>query len=401
MATRETASEPTLRIALVCPYSLSRPGGVQGQVVGLARALETRGHRTTVFAPLDDPADAPTGIELVTTGHSVSLPANGSIAPVTISPRQVARALHLLQSRPLDVAHVHEPFPPGLPYGLLASRHVPPLVATFHRSGPSAFYRLLRPVTRLLANRLALRCAVSEAARSTAHKALGGTYEVLFNGVEIDRFDDVEPWPTGRPSVLFLGRHEERKGLQVLLGAFELLLATRDAAPSDVSTDRPQLWIAGDGPETEALRRRYPESRDVHWLGVLSEEEKIRRLVAADVLCAPSLGGESFGMVLLEAMAARTVVVASDIAGYRAAAGGRAVLVPPGRKAPLAQSLEAVLSGASATEPAGAGRVHGDPGRARQRWLTSAADRAGGWSMGHLAERYEALYRSVVVGPGA
>jgi phosphatidylinositol alpha-mannosyltransferase len=399
VVTAETASEPTLRIALVCPYSLSRPGGVQGQVVGLARALEMRGHRATVFAPLDDPADAPTGIELVATGHSVSLPANGSIAPVAVSPRQVARALHLLKSRRFDVAHVHEPFTPGLPYGLLASRHVPPLVATFHRSGPSFFYRLLRPVTRPLANRLALRCAVSEAARSTAHQALGGTYEVVFNGVEIDRFIDVEPWPTGRPSVLFLGRHEERKGLQVLLGAFERLAAVGDAAPPD-ATGRPHLWIAGDGPETEALRRRYPESPDIHWLGVLSEEEKIRRLVAADVLCAPSLGGESFGMVLLEAMAARTVVVASDIAGYRAAAGGHAVLVPSGREAPLAQALEGVLSGSSATEPAGAGQDD-DPGAARHRWLTSAADRAGEWSMGHLAERYEAFYRSVVVEPGA
>jgi phosphatidyl-myo-inositol alpha-mannosyltransferase len=400
VVTPETASEPTLRIALVCPYSLSRPGGVQGQVVGLARALETRGHRATVFAPLDDPADAPTGIELVATGHSVSLPANGSIAPVAVSPRQVARALHLLKSRRFDVAHVHEPFTPGLPYGLLASRHVPPLVATFHRSGPSFFYRLLRPVTRPLANRLALRCAVSEAARSTAHQALGGTYEVVFNGVEIDRFIDVEPWPTGRPSVLFLGRHEERKGLQVLLGTFERLAAAGGAAAPD-ATGRPHLWIAGDGPETEALRRRYPESPDIHWLGVLSEEEKIRRLVAADVLCAPSLGGESFGMVLLEAMAARTVVVASDIAGYRAAAGGHAVLVPPGREALLAQALEGVLSGSSATEPAGAGQDDGDPGAARHRWLTSAADRAGGWSMEHLAERYEAFYRSVVVEPGA
>jgi phosphatidylinositol alpha-mannosyltransferase len=355
----------------------------------------------TVFAPLDDPGDAPTGIELVTTGHSVSLPANGSIAPVTVSPRQVARALHLMQSRPFDVAHVHEPFTPGLSYGLLASRHVPPLVATFHRSGPSFFYRLLGPVVRPLANRLALRCAVSEAARSTAYEALGGTYEVVFNGVELDRFDGVEPWPTGRSTVLFLGRHEGRKGLQVLLGAFERLLASVDASPSDAPTDRPQLWIAGDGPETVALQRRYPESTDIHWLGVLSEEEKIRRLVAADVLCAPSLGGESFGMVLLEAMAARTVVVASDIAGYRAAAGGRAVLVPPGREAALAQGLADALSGVSAAEPAGSDQDDRDPGAARRRWLTSAADRAGGWSMGNLAERYETLYRSVVVEAGA
>ena len=137
--------------------------------------------------------------------------------------------------------------------------------------------------------------------------------------------------------MLFLGRHEERKGLGVLLEAFDRL--RRPAGGAGGRADRPILWVAGDGPQTAALRRRHPEAPDLLWLGVLTEEEKVRRLVAADVLCAPSLGGESFGMVLLEAMAARAAVVASDIDGYREAAGGHAVLVPPGDAAALAEAL--------------------------------------------------------------
>ncbi len=190
---------------------------------------------------------------------------------------------------------------------------------------------------------------MSEAARATASHALGGTYEVGFNGIELDRYRDVVPWPTDRPTILFLGRHEERKGLRVLLEAFDRLVDRPGTDPhgGDRGGDRgrPRLWIAGDGPQSDALRRDHPGSSDVVWLGVLPEDEKVRRLVAADVLCAPSLGGESFGMVLLEAMAARTPVVASDIDGYRSAAGGCAVLVPPGDAPQLADALAGVLSG--------------------------------------------------------
>jgi phosphatidylinositol alpha-mannosyltransferase len=383
-------SDPSsLHIALVCPYSLSRPGGVQGQVVGLARAQAQLGHRVSVFAPLDGSVGAPVGVDVVPTGHSVSVPSNGSIAPVSISVLAATRALKAVESGGFDVVHVHEPFAPGLPLALLVGRRVPPLVATFHRHGGSAAYRALGPLVRRAAGRLAVRIAVSEAARSTAAHALGGTYEVGFNGVEVDRYRDVEPWPTDRPTVLFLGRHEERKGLQVLLEAFGHLRATLgDGA-------RPVLWIAGDGPQTEALRRRYPESSNVVWLGMLSEQEKVRRLAAADVLCAPSLGGESFGMIIVEAMAGRTPVVASDIDGYRAAAGGCAVLVPPGEPTALAAALAGVLGG----ELAVLGPATDDrDSRPRQRWLYTAGQRADQWSMDRLAQWYIGLYRRAMVG---
>ncbi len=395
---RPTSGE--LRVALVCPYSLSRPGGVQGQVVGLARALDSRGGKVTVFAPLDGDGDAPTDIDLIPSGHSVSLPANGSIAPVTVSLRAVLAARKMLTTGGFDVVHVHEPFTPGLPYGLLLGGGVPPMVVTFHRSGSSFFYKALRPLARRLAAKFVVRCAVSEAARATASRALGGTFHVGFNGVEIDAYRDVEAWPSDRPTILFLGRHEERKGLSFLLDAFSRMEGRSPGQPATGGPDRARLWIAGDGPETERLRRRYPESEDIEWLGVLSEADKVRRLVGADVVSAPSLGGESFGMVLLEAMAAKTVVVASDIEGYRDAARGHAVLVPPGDAAALAAALDAVLEGRAALGVPGPDGAAGGSTSQRDRWLEGAAQRAGEFSMDRLAAWYEGHYRAAVVRPG-
>ncbi len=374
---------------MVCPYSLSRPGGVQGQVAGLARVLTDIGHRVTVFAPIDDRADAPdrleVGIDLVSTGRSVSLSANGSQAPVSVSVIAVDRALRKLKAIEPDVIHVHEPFTPGLAYGLLLSRLPAPMVATFHRSGPSSLYTLFGPVVRRLAHRFAVRVAVSEAARATAAGALGGSYDMAFNGVDVDGYRSAQPWPTDRPTILFLGRHEERKGLSFLLDAFEELRKRPDA---------PVLWIAGSGPLTESLRRRHPPSPDIQWLDVLSEADKRRRLVAADVLCAPSLGGESFGMVLLEAMAAGTVVVASDIDGYRQAAGGHAVLVPAADVRSLAGALADVLSGQLTS-----GGQPGSPGeRPETAWLSAGSAWAEQFSLPRLARWYEDRYRSAMAG---
>ena len=318
-------------------------------------------------------------------GRSTSLPANGSVAPVALSPRSARRALEALRARDVDVVHVHEPFAPGLPYALLTARDVPPMVGTFHRSGASILYSALAPLARPLARRLTIRCAVSEAAAATASSALGGQFEVLYNGIEVDRPDGIEPWPTRGPTVLFLGRHEERKGLSVLLEAWPTVVAAHAADGS-----APVLWVAGDGPATESLRARYPGSATVEWLGVVGESEKDRRLVAADVLAAPSLAGESFGLVLLEAMAARTVVVASDIDGYRQAAGGRAVLVAPGDPDALAGALTGVLDGRLACAATG-----------RAGWLEAGAERAAGWSMASLAGRYADLYSRALVGVGS
>lgn len=380
-----------LRVAVVCPYSLSRPGGVQGQAMGLARALTGRGHRVTVFAPSDAAGGPPGGkgsVEVVVTGRPVAVPANGSVAPVSLSVPAVTRALRVLRAGRFDLVHVHEPFAPGLPYGILVGRHLPPVVATFHRSGGSPLYRAFRPLVSRLAGRLDLRCAVSEAARATAEEALGGAYALCFNGVEVGAFEGVAPWPSDRPALLFLGRHEARKGLGVLLEAHARLRG-RDAVPGGTAFASPVLWIAGDGPETGPLRQRYPEADDLRWLGVLSEEEKLRRLVGARALCAPSLGGESFGMVLLEAMAARTEVVASDIPGYREAAGGKARLVPAGDVDALAGVLARLLSPGATAGPVTL--PDGDRREAAWAWAEH-------WSMDRLATWYEDRYRWLVAG---
>jgi phosphatidylinositol alpha-mannosyltransferase len=199
-----------------------------------------------------------------------------------------------------------------------------------------------------------------------AQRALGGTYRLLFNGIEVERFAKATPWPTEGPTVLFVSRHEPRKGLEVLLSALERL-------PADV-----RLWVASDGPETARLRARTASDPRVEWLGRISEEEKARRLRGADVLCAPSLHGESFGLVLLEGMAASTTIVASDLPGYRNVArhGQEALLVPPGDAEALAAAISRVLE---------------EPETARS--LVAAGDaRAAEFSMERLAECYLQLY---------
>ena len=255
------------------------------------------------------------------------------------------------------------------------------MVATFHRSGKSPFYTALRPVARRMAGRLAVRCAVSEAARATASEALGGPYEVGFNGVEVDGYRRRGPL-AHRPAHRALPRPTRApQGPVVPAPGLRPTEAAGEGAAVGRRTGPPVLWIAGDGPETADLRRLHPESDRVRWLGVLSEEEKVRRLVAADVLCAPSIGGESFGMVLVEAMAAGTAVVASDIDGYRDAAGGHAVLVPPGDAGALSRALAGVLAGgATGSEEAGEWASH--------------------WSMDGLAAWYEGIYRDGHGPPG-
>ena len=195
---------------------------------------------------------------------------------------------------------------------------------------------------------------------------------MLFNGIDVERFVRAAPLrdPIGRRVAVFLGRHEERKGLEVFLDAF-------------AAVDEPAVaWVIGQGPGTEALRRRHPESERLRWLGMLGDAEVASRLAGADVLCAPSLYGESFGVVLLEGMAAGCAVVASDIDGYRQAAGGHAALVPPGDATALALALRSAL--ADAGRGSGLSSVPAHAG---------ALTHARSWSMEVLAERYLDLYR--------
>jgi phosphatidylinositol alpha-mannosyltransferase len=360
-----------MKIAMLSPYSLARPGGVQGQVIGLSRSLRARGHDVTVVAPGSEQDDLPDAIgEHFFIGRPTELHSNGSVAPVALWPTAAARAERFVRTGGFDVLHVHEPLAPMAAYGLVLTAPLP-MVGTYHRSGVSRWVAPLKPLAELVGRRMTVRVAVSEAARETGSHAGGGAFEVLFNGVDMDRFESATPRrdDAGRPVVLFLGRHEQRKGLNVLLDAFAKL-------------ERPAvLWVIGDGPASEVQRRRHPESDRVHWLGVRDDDEVASRLAGADVLCAPSLRGESFGMVLLEGMAAGCTVVASDLDGYRRAADGHASLVPPGDVTALSRALGSALADAAeGTGPATA-EAH-----------KAAREYARAWSMDTLAERYVDVY---------
>ncbi len=356
---------------MLSPYALTRPGGVQGQVMGLARSLRGLGHEVTVLGPADAGVPVPAGAgEHFVIGHPTALHSNGSVAPVALWPTASARVERFVRTGGFDLVHVHEPLAPMAAYGLVLSAPVP-MVGTYHRAGVSRWVPLLKPLADLVGRRMQIRVAVSEAARQTGMRSGGGEFEVLFNGVDMDRFESAAPVhdEQGRPVVLFLGRHEARKGLNVLLDAFAAV------------DRRAVLWVAGDGPGSEVQRRRHPESDRVRWLGVLSEDEVAARLAGADILCAPSLYGESFGMVLLEGMAAGCAVVASDIDGYRRAAGGHAELVSPDDVLALSRALGVAL----------ADTVEGT-GRSEPAARKEATEYARAWSMDTLAERYVDVY---------
>jgi len=359
-----------MRVGLVCPYSLTIPGGVQGQVLGLARSLRELGHEARVLGPCDGP---PPDAGVTPLGRSIPAAANGSVAPIAPDPSAQLRTIRALRDEGFDVLHLHEPLVPGPCQTSILFRNAP-LIGTFHAAGVSAGYRFLGPGVRWGARRLDLRCVVSEDARQLAQKYLGGDYVLLYNGIEVDRIAKAEPWPrdpaTDGPTIFFIGRHEPRKGLATLL-----------EAAGDLPHDT-RLWIAGDGPETAALRVAHAGDHRIEWLGRISDDEKASRLRAADAFCAPSLRGESFGVVLLEGMAAQTPVVASDLPGYRnvARAGADALLVPPGDATALAQALRKVLTDTAC----------------RDALVTSGWQRAEEFSMANLARRYLDLYASIV-----
>lgn len=358
-----------MRIGIVCPYSLTVPGGVQAQVLGLARELRRRGHEARVLGPCDGP---PPESFVTPLGNSLPLAANGSIAPLAPDPSASLRTLRALHDEAFDVVHIHEPLAPG-PTFIALMLHSSPTVGTFHAAGTSASYRMLQPGLRRLLNRLDHRVAVSKDARALVSGHFGGSYEVLFNGVELDEISCREAWPRpagGPPVIFFCGRHEHRKGLGVLIDAVQ-------------GTDLPvEVWIGSDGPDTDALMRRSADDARFVWLGRVTDAEKFARLRAADIFCAPSLGGESFGVVLIEAMAAGTTVVASSLDGYRNVATDDvdALLVDPENPVALREALRSVIDDAEL-----AGRLR-----------AAGAARAGEFAMTTLADRYVEIYERLV-----
>ncbi len=363
-------SPPTLRVGMVCPYSLSIPGGVQAQVMGLARELRRMGIEVRVLAPCDGP---PPATFVTPLGNSLPTAANGSVAPLAPDPAAVLRTMRVLFEEQFDVIHLHEPYAPG-PTMTATLMHPAPIVATFHAAGESASYRYLRSPIRASAVNIAHSVVVSKDAQALVSEAVGGEYEVLFNGVELDTYRAASPHPTEGPTIFFCGRHEERKGLEVLIAAMGEL------------GPEVRLWIGSSGPDTARLQELTAGDGRIEWLGRLSDEDKIARLKGADVFCAPSLRGESFGVVLIEAMAAGTAIVASSLDGYLNVATDEidALLVPPGDAGALAAALKRVLGDTELTS----------------RLVAAGSIRADDFSMRHLAQRYAAIYREVALPAG-
>jgi phosphatidylinositol alpha-mannosyltransferase len=368
-----------VRIALLSPYSWTYPGGVTRHIEALAAELASAGHEPRILAPFDPddalsrrlhrgarPQQRRLPPDFVSLGRTIGLPANGAVSNMALTPPAVLAMRRELREGGYDVLHIHEPVVPLLSWDALCSTMQLPLVGTFHTYSDNVLTNGVAagPLGgRRRMNRLHARIAVSEAAAWTARRFYGGRYRVIPNGVQLPRAPaverDAEADGDGRLRILFVGQAVERKGLPVLLRAFEAL---REEIPATLTLV---------GASSEEVAHMMLDDRGVQALGKVSEERKLAELARADVVCAPSLHGESFGMVLTEAFAAATPVLASDIPGYRDVLrdGQDGVLVPPGDALALAEALRAL-----ALDPA-----------LRARMALSARERAERFAWPHVA----------------
>lgn len=328
-----------MRIGMVCPYSFDVHGGVQAHVLQLAEVMRERGHEVSVLAPSSPDVELPDYV--VSGGKAVPIPYNGSVARLRFGPATHRLVKKWIAAGDFDVLHVHEPNAPSLSMLALMIAEGP-IVATFHTSTTKSlalgvFQGLLRPWHEKIVGRI----AVSDLARRWQMEALGSDAVEIPNGVDVQSFAAAAPLP-GYPrpgkTVLFLGRFDEpRKGMDVLIGALPALVAKLP----DV-----EILVVGRGDE-DALRQEAGElAGHLRFLGQVSDAEKASALRSADVYCAPNTGGESFGIVLVEAMAAGTAVVASDLDAFRRVLcdgeAGRLVAVED--SAALAEGLIEVLA---------------------------------------------------------
>jgi phosphatidylinositol alpha-mannosyltransferase len=337
-----------MRIALVSPYDFAVPGGVNNHIAHLARSLQRLGHEAHIIAPASDGRSSGDGF-INASASVIAFPFAGSIARITLSPRLYRRIKGILQSGAYDVLHLHEPLTPALPLAVLRHRDLVPqaiAVGTFHAYREvSRTYYYGKPLLRRFFKRLDGCIAVSEAARQYHMRYFPADYVVIPNGIDYARFADPalrppEPFDDGRPTVLFVGRLERRKGLRYLLEAFARVQAACPEARLLVVGAFGKAEKAPYVAQAWALRLRQ-----VRFIGYVPDAELPRYYRAATVFCAPSIGMESFGIVLLEAMAAGVPVVATDIPGYNEVVedGVQGFLVPPENPEALAEALLRLL----------------------------------------------------------
>jgi phosphatidyl-myo-inositol alpha-mannosyltransferase len=333
-----------VKVGIVVPYSWSFWGGVQEHADHQARALRRVGVDARILMGHDPPGRLTRLLHpkegrhgrppdyVIPVGRSVIAPANASLPNIILSPPAMLRMLRAYEEERFDVLHVHEPLAPVLSAFALATGRCP-IVVTCHSAGKLGWYPIGKLLWGVVARRIDYRIAVSEPARAGAEPYIGGPMELIPNGVDLPATAE----PGGRNgNVVFIGRNEPRKGLPVLLRGWTRVHERTGARLRLVGADPLSVrWLA---------RRQGLSLEGVDLLGGLSEEDLTRELLAASLLAAPSLGGESFGMVLTRAFSCATPVVASDIEGYAAVAGPETgILVPPGDEAALAEALVALL----------------------------------------------------------
>jgi phosphatidyl-myo-inositol alpha-mannosyltransferase len=327
-----------MRIGMVCPYSIDVSGGVQSHVLQLAAVMQARGHYVSVLAPSSPDVVLPDYV--VSAGRAIPIPYNGSVARLQFSPAVHGRVRRWLAQGDFDVLHLHEPNAPSLSMWALRVAEGP-IVATFHTSTTKSLtLSVIRGFLRPMHEKIVGKIAVSDVARRWQMEALGSDAVEIPNGVDVGSLSSAPPldgYPRPGKTVLFLGRYDEpRKGMEVLLEALPKVVQRF----ADV-----QLLVVGHGDEDQLLSQAGELAKHIRLLGQVDDAEKASAMRSADVYCAPNIGGESFGIVLVEAMAAGTPVVASDLDAFRRVLRDGEVgrLVPVGDGDALADALIAML----------------------------------------------------------
>lgn len=353
-----------MRIGMVCPYSFDHPGGVQAHILDLAAVLIAQGHEVRVIGPGTDPSLVPPYVTLG--GPTIALRYNGSVARVAFGPRTFRAVKTFLRDGDFDVVHIHEPNAPSYSLAALVLAQEP-VVATYHASAASSrALRIARPFLRPALEKIQAGISVSEMSRRWQVEQLGGDPVLIPNGVDTARFRNARIATEGRPHVVFLGRLDEpRKGLPIFLQALEIMQS------------RPRVTVIGGG--------AHPDVAGIDFVGRVSDADKARILGSADIYVAPNTGGESFGIVLVEAMAAGCAVVASDLEAFAAVCNAPSdtpagVLFPVGDSNALAVKLDSLIN---------------DPGL-RDDLVRAGTERARRYDWDVVARDVMAVYETVV-----